>query len=432
MFKNTLPSVLFLFLFFSIHVLNAQVSPTLIYQEDFDTPGEGVLGPQPVRIIPSTGAWRVSGNFSGLTAGSDYFLTKTEAGEGFLEAQDTDAAICFESDTIDISIYDSVIVSADIEEVGDLESSDYVDFVLLIDGVEYPLLNADNLGSAVHALVGDLPNDDDFGKVNLRARGVGAKLLIKICVKNNAGTEQFRIDKVKVEGFAASNPTPNPDPDSIQESFSLIDASTNQAIPGYDPIPEGANIDLLAIGTALVNFRYNTNVQPDQVELSLSRSWMEIKRLEKKAPFALFGHNAYNYFLPRTSFFKLLLFTRSGPISLKATPYSAGVAGTTKTLSFTISAGPWQLREGLEPKSLTYSVYPNPSQGNFVVKGDFPINKQDLSLQILNPFGQVIFQTKVAPTFTQKLDLRKHAEGIYLVQVIGKDFQQVQKLVLRK
>ena len=165
----------------------------IIYEENFAVAGEGVIGPQPPTFSIPTGAWALTGDFSGLTASSDYVMTMTDAGESFLEAQDTDGIICFESDPIDISAYDSVEISALLSEVGDLESSDFFDVFLWLDGTENLLVNYADLGSAIHTLVGDKPDDEEFGEVEIKESLSGNTLILKICFKNNAGSEQLRI-----------------------------------------------------------------------------------------------------------------------------------------------------------------------------------------------------------------------------------------------
>ena len=203
--KKFLPFLLLAAFILYGSLLSAQV----LYNEGFDTAGEGVTGPQPATVTTPSGPWSVMGDFTGMIAGNDYFMTTTVSSEGLLEGQDTGGRVCFVSDPIDISAYASVDVSAVITEVGDHESSDYVDFILVVDGVEQAVTNYSGLGSATHALVGDKPNDSDFGKVTVMGSASGSSLVVKICVSNNAGSEKLRIDDVMVEVGTVAPPTPN-------------------------------------------------------------------------------------------------------------------------------------------------------------------------------------------------------------------------------
>ncbi|MEM7656648.1 MAG: lamin tail domain-containing protein [Bacteroidota bacterium] len=134
-----------------------------------------------------------------MTASSDYF----ETSGGVLEAQDTERVVCFESASIDISSFTSVDVSVDVVENGDHEAADFVDVILVVDGVENLITNFNGLGSATHTLVGDIPDDGDFGSATVTGAATGSSLVVKICLINNAGSEQITLDNIVVEGSTA-------------------------------------------------------------------------------------------------------------------------------------------------------------------------------------------------------------------------------------
>ncbi|MEO1652003.1 MAG: alkaline phosphatase D family protein, partial [Bacteroidota bacterium] len=81
-------------------------------------------------------------------------------------------------------------------------------------------------------------------------------------------------------------------------SFSLIDAQSNEPVAGFDPIAEGAVIDLAAFPTRRLNIRANTSpMMVGSVALSASNNRGESQsRLENAAPYALFGDNNGDYF----------------------------------------------------------------------------------------------------------------------------------------
>ena len=75
------------------------------------------------------------------------------------------------------------------------------------------------------------------------------------------------------------------------------------------------------------------------------------------------------------------------------------------------------------------SLFPNPSDGNFQLKGNFPLNSQ---LHIYNLLGEEIIQPLELPQGNQtvpvKLDL---AEGIYIYRITsGRDILHEEKLVI--
>ncbi|MFZ4740688.1 MAG: beta strand repeat-containing protein [Bacteroidales bacterium] len=83
-------------------------------------------------------------------------------------------------------------------------------------------------------------------------------------------------------------------------------------------------------------------------------------------------------------------------------------------------------------KSLNYKIYPNPSKGIITIN----INEinSNLDLQIINIQGKVIHTetlTNDKPTYTQDIDLSKHAKGIYFVKLINKDFTKVEKIIIQ-
>ncbi|MEM6805381.1 MAG: T9SS type A sorting domain-containing protein [Bacteroidota bacterium] len=402
----------------------------LIYEENFDIPGEGIIGPQPISFQMPTGPWTLTGDFSGLTASSDYVMTMTENGEGFLEAQDTDAVICFESDPIDISSFDSAKVFTRISEISDLESSDFIDVKLWVDGSETFYLNYQNLGSDTHSLVGDKPDDEDFGTVDFEEFAQGNSLIIRICMKNNAGTEQMRIHQVLVEGF--SSPDTTPQAPQNQLSFSLIDAVQNQAISSFDPIQNGSSIDLLALGTFLINFRYNASPQADKVKLGISRGGQSIEQIDDSFPYSLFGDRNGNYFFPSIDFLRLLRMTGPGPLDLYALEYKEGESFPFQkaAIRFNLSFASRQLKEAFVEESKGFDLFPNPSKGNCLVQLLPSLSGEDFELFIYNSQGKLIQFEQLEGRQKIKLDLGEIPQGLYFVKLQGKTDQYLKRLII--
>ncbi len=109
-------------------------------------------------------------------------------------------------------------------------------------------------------------------------------------------------------------------------SFTLIDASTNQPVPGFDPIPDGAQLDPQALPPKL-NIRANVPAHYESARFDFDGK--ESFRLENVSPYALFGDNNGNF---KSGTFSL------GPHTLSVTPFTEneaqGLSGATTTISF--------------------------------------------------------------------------------------------------
>lgn len=112
-------------------------------------------------------------------------------------------------------------------------------------------------------------------------------------------------------------------------SFTLIDADADQPIAGFDPLPEGAVLNLATLPTRNLNIRANTSPQTvGSVRFRLDGSNV---RTENAAPYALAGDASGNYYPWTPSL---------GAHTLTATPYSnwgaGGTAGSELTRQFTV------------------------------------------------------------------------------------------------
>jgi hypothetical protein len=114
------------------------------------------------------------------------------------------------------------------------------------------------------------------------------------------------------------------------QSFTLINADTDQPVAGHDPIADGATIDLSNVGTSNLNLRANTSpstVGSVRFGLDANASY----KTESAAPYALAGDTNGNY-----AAWSLAL----GAHTVTGTPYelsgAGGTAGTAKTIGFTI------------------------------------------------------------------------------------------------
>src|SRR5690606_24388556 len=88
---------------------------------------------------------------------------------------------------------------------------------------------------------------------------------------------------------------PEPEPSTVV-SLTLINADTDQPVPGFDPIPDGGElieININAIGTANLTLRANVAGEPRSVVFSVNEN--ASFRIENVAPFALAGDNNGDY-----------------------------------------------------------------------------------------------------------------------------------------
>jgi len=168
---------------------------TVIYAESFDTDGEGVAGDCSsgtcaTDVPPSNGQWSVTGGLSTLTAPSDFVITNG----GSLVFQDLDSEICFTSSPIDISACNTSNFTIDISENGDMESQDYVDVTIIVDGTPMMIPNWMGLGDGAHTLV------ENFTSTTVTLNNiVGNTVVIQVCILNNSGAEQHLLDNIEVD-----------------------------------------------------------------------------------------------------------------------------------------------------------------------------------------------------------------------------------------
>jgi glucose/arabinose dehydrogenase len=124
--------------------------------------------------------------------------------------------------------------------------------------------------------------------------------------------------------------TVNP-PGPAVVSFTLINADTDQPVPGFDPIPDGAVLSFAAIGTANLSIRANTLPSPvGSVRFALDGN--PNFATENLLPYALAGDSTTGDYYAWTP--------TLGGHTLTGTPYAGagatGTAGTALTIDFSV------------------------------------------------------------------------------------------------
>jgi hypothetical protein len=83
-----------------------------------------------------------------------------------------------------------------------------------------------------------------------------------------------------------------------------------------------------------------------------------------------------------------------------------------------------------EKEKTGITLYPNPSSGKFMVSYDGAIYP-DTGINIFDIFGSLIFEMK-NPGNKTKVDLSDHPDGIYILRMMNKNEQHLQKIVIQK
>jgi hypothetical protein len=173
-------------------------SQTIIWSENFDSYANGT----------TTGAGSSWTSSCGGCLSGDYF----EVRSGLFSGGDVNAFSTWQSESIDISGYTSVLFSLDAIEVGDHEGPgcgcgvniDYIDVYYSINGGPFIVIedwNGD--GEPGHTLTGDSQNgsftDADWGTTTVSQGGLsGTSLVLQVQMRNTSGSEVLSIDNVIV------------------------------------------------------------------------------------------------------------------------------------------------------------------------------------------------------------------------------------------
>jgi predicted extracellular nuclease len=170
-----------------------------VWLEDFsntELDGIGAVGPDNALSESDEARWTIDVSGAELSATSDWFRVENEVFEG----RDLDGKAVWTSEEIDIIGLADVSFSLDAIDDGDHESNDYFDVAYSVDGGEFvTILNWEDFGSGSHTLIGDTPNDADWGSVTVSQNvGAGDSLRIRVSMFNGAGTERLQLDNVSV------------------------------------------------------------------------------------------------------------------------------------------------------------------------------------------------------------------------------------------
>jgi hypothetical protein len=174
----------------------------IIWQENFDTYPDGT----------TTGTANRWTSVCSACVTGDFFEVRNSAFSG----QDVNDFSTWESESINIAGFSNVSFSLDAIEVGDHEGPgcncsiniDYFDVSYSINGGAFVIIeNWNGDGGAGHTLTGDSQNgtflDNDWSNTTIIQDGlVGNSLVIRVVMRNTAGSETLTLDNVLVSNTA--------------------------------------------------------------------------------------------------------------------------------------------------------------------------------------------------------------------------------------
>ncbi|SNR51679.1 LamG-like jellyroll fold domain-containing protein [Lutibacter flavus] len=218
-FKKTVFLLAFLFI--------AGVSYSQIWTEDFSTYVDGTT-------VGAASRWTTT-----TSGGLDWFDVRSNRFEG----KDLDGVQIFTTEAIDISAYSNVSLSVDLYEIGNMESSDYIDVYYQLDT---------GSGFGIETLFTTNGNNSNDWNSRIASQtglnGISVKIIIK--AYNNSNDEYFRFDNIVVDGILASNPEISIEGNTI-------------AIPG-----DASNTPAVADGTIIGTTNISTPITQDFVILN--------------------------------------------------------------------------------------------------------------------------------------------------------------------
>ncbi|WP_022836836.1 lamin tail domain-containing protein [Salisaeta longa] len=174
-------------------------TPTAIYAEDFEPYATGTTSPGNGKWTLETSTADTGFIFEVANDGTDQALRANDIDDG----DGTTSVVTWTSESIDISAYAGVDVALTLSETGDHEGTDFADVQYSTDGgtTYTTITNWNGLGSSTHTLVGNLPNDQDWGSATVTTAGLsGTTLRLRVRLKNNAGSEDLFLDDIAVTG----------------------------------------------------------------------------------------------------------------------------------------------------------------------------------------------------------------------------------------
>ena len=124
-----------------------------------------------------------------------------------------------------------------------------------------------------------------------------------------------------------------------------------------------------------------------------------------------------------------------GAASLYCFPYTLSNSGGSSSPFIYINVVAPGMNTGIYEaigKELNYTIYPNPTTGEFTI--DFESWNKNVSVIVHDLFGKIIYEDKNVNTVSdqQRINLDNAANGIYFIEVLSGDKKSVQKIIVNR
>jgi hypothetical protein len=166
---------------------------TTLYYEPFTGQiGKGIVGAvppaSPTTDVAGITTWTITPDNTGLVATTDWFQVVDDGtGNAVFEGRDVDAIQTWQSSVVNVTGYSNLTITVDLTQTGGLDASDYMSVYYILDGGPLTLIGTYN---------GAFANPTTVTQTGIS----GTNLQVVIKVLDNAGTEKYRFDNVKIVG----------------------------------------------------------------------------------------------------------------------------------------------------------------------------------------------------------------------------------------
>jgi len=218
--------VAFITIFISL-ALTSIATAQVVWQENFDgQTGKGIIGDNPpVTNMTGITKWSVETSVDFVSTNQNFSVISNryvDVGVVF-DANNVKDEVTWQSESIDISTNDFVMITVDLSEVGELAQGDYVRTYYSVDGESNTLFHEN----------GDLV--DDFTTAIAKQEAItGTNLIITIKADNGAKENHHRFDNITV---TAHTPVSNQPP-----AIAVSPSGTSKSVIADSPI----TFDLIA------------------------------------------------------------------------------------------------------------------------------------------------------------------------------------------
>lgn len=85
----------------------------------------------------------------------------------------------------------------------------------------------------------------------------------------------------------------------------------------------------------------------------------------------------------------------------------------------------------MEENGISFSLYPNPTEGNLFVELGDNMSEQSYTVDIINTLGQVVLTTEMTPFGVKEISLNGVQKGMYFVKISGENMTTTQKVMVK-